>query len=146
MKRYFVDNAEKEVETYIESCCVCLERKKMSDQARLQPIIVQGLLEKIGIDVVRPIRRFMRGNKYMIPAIEHASKYVITKAIPRPMSRSASESTVEKPEEEERATVTYFKLLSALPRINVQRFIGACVRASDELVGELDGAHRARIS
>ncbi|GBP71972.1 Retrovirus-related Pol polyprotein from transposon 412 [Eumeta japonica] len=56
-ERYFVKNAEKEVEKYIASCRVCLERKKVSNQASLQPIVVQGFLEKIGIDVVGPIRR-----------------------------------------------------------------------------------------
>ncbi|GBP04495.1 hypothetical protein EVAR_3873_1 [Eumeta japonica] len=54
-KKYFGKNAEKEVEKYVGSCCACLERKKVGDQARLQPAIVQGLSEKIRIDVVDPL-------------------------------------------------------------------------------------------
>ncbi|GBP19680.1 hypothetical protein EVAR_75652_1 [Eumeta japonica] len=60
-ERYFVKNAEKEVKKYITSCRVSLKRKKVSNQASLQPIVVRGILEKIGIDVVGPIRRSMRG-------------------------------------------------------------------------------------
>ncbi|GBP36369.1 hypothetical protein EVAR_87948_1 [Eumeta japonica] len=59
-ERYFVKNAEKAMEKYIALCRVRLERKKVSNQARLQPIIVQGILEKIGIDVVGPIRRCLK--------------------------------------------------------------------------------------
>ncbi|GBP94198.1 hypothetical protein EVAR_69553_1 [Eumeta japonica] len=65
------------MEKYIGLCRVCLERKKVSKHARLKPIIVKAFLEKIGIDVIGPIRRFIRGNKY-ITAIEYAPKYVIT--------------------------------------------------------------------
>ncbi|GBP37623.1 hypothetical protein EVAR_34660_1 [Eumeta japonica] len=65
--------------------------KKVSKQASLQPILVQDLLEKIGIDVVGPIRRSMRGNKYMITAIEYASKYVVTKAVPRVTAEAISD-------------------------------------------------------
>ncbi|GBP14736.1 Retrovirus-related Pol polyprotein from transposon 412 [Eumeta japonica] len=80
---YFVKNTEKEVEKYIGSCRICLKCNKVSNKARLQPIIVQGLIEKNGVDVVGPIRRPMHVHKYIITTIEYATKYVAIEVVLR---------------------------------------------------------------
>lgn len=81
--RYFMQNAEREIERYIGSCIPCQERRKVGQAVALSPVSVSNMLEKIGIDVLGPFRTSERGNRYIIVAMEYVSKFAITKAVPR---------------------------------------------------------------
>lgn len=88
-------NADKEVERYVRSCQVCQEASGSKNVACLSPISVENVMDKVGIDVLGPIRRSARGNRYIIVAVEYVSKYAICKAVARVTSEVIVDFLVE---------------------------------------------------
>lgn len=81
--RYFMPYADRDIERYIKSCVPCQERKMVKNIAELTPIRVSNIFEKVGVDVLGPFPRSFRGNRFVIVAVEYASRYAICKAVPR---------------------------------------------------------------
>lgn len=81
--RYFMVGAEKKVEAYVKSCQQCQERNLKKIIAPLVSIPVENIFDRIGIDVLGPFRSSIRGNKFILVAVEYLSKYLVCKAVPR---------------------------------------------------------------
>lgn len=93
--RYFMPYAEREIERYVASCGPCQERKVVKNIAELTPIQVSNIFEKVGVDVLGPFPRSSRDNRFVIVAVEYASRYAICKAVPRVTSNVIVEFLVE---------------------------------------------------
>lgn len=90
-ERFYINNSERKICKYIESCVVCQERKKADLIAPLQPIQVNRLFDKIALDILGPFTKSTGGNKYVIVCMEYLSKYAICKAIPRATAEAVSD-------------------------------------------------------
>ena len=94
-ERYFMVDSVKLIERYVRSCVQCQERKKSNVRCVLQPVSVNGLMEKVGIDIVGPLRKSTRGNKYIIVCIEYVSKYAMCRAVPRVRAQEVCEFLIQ---------------------------------------------------
>ena len=53
----------------------------------MQPLIVENPFEKMGIDLLGPLPKTKDGNKYIIVAVDHFTKWAVTKALPKAIPR-----------------------------------------------------------
>ncbi|KAJ8713809.1 hypothetical protein PYW08_007429 [Mythimna loreyi] len=93
--KYFIRDAEREIERYVSSCKLCQERKKGIGLAQLQPVVVNDLMEKVGIDILGPFRKSLNGNRYIIVSLEYVTKYAVCKAVPRVTAQRISDFLIE---------------------------------------------------
>ena len=93
--RFFMPLADKEIMLYIRSCVPCQERKGGVCVAPLMPVVVSGMMERVGVDVVGPFRTSSRGNKFVIVALEYVSRYAVCRAVPRVTSEVIVDFLVE---------------------------------------------------
>ena len=63
------------IKAYIQFCDACQRRGRPKDKNELHPIPVDSPFYRIGIDFVRPLSRTIKGNKYIIVAIDYLTKW-----------------------------------------------------------------------
>ena len=92
--RYFWPSMRKDVENYVKNCPVCQSRKppfRLHKQP-LRPIEVNGVFERMAMDVVGPLPLTNRGNKYILVIQEYLTKYPW--AFPLPDQKAATVAKV----------------------------------------------------
>ena len=77
---------------HVKSCAPCkLGLAKFNEPVTMQPIAVQGIYHKVGIDMIGPIQVSLSGNKYIITAIDYMSKNIEAVAVPNKNSKTTAE-------------------------------------------------------
>lgn len=80
--RYYWPHMVKDTEKYVQSCHDCQTRKtpKRAPAGLLQPIPVGQPWDRVGIDFLGPFNRTKAGKKFIIVAIDYATKWVEAEA------------------------------------------------------------------
>ena len=71
-----------DIRSYVQKCNICQKRHRGKEVEALQPIVPGGPFEHIGIDIVGPLPRILRGNRYIVVAVDYLTKYPEAKALP----------------------------------------------------------------
>jgi hypothetical protein len=79
--KYYWPKLHEDIKQFVRTCDECQKRKRGKEVAHLQPISISGAFEHIGIDVVGPLPRTIRGNRYIVVAIDYLTKWPEAKAI-----------------------------------------------------------------
>lgn len=82
-KRFLWPNMAKEIEEYCLSCDKCQRYyfSLINNRGPLKSIVSQAPLDIVGIDVAGPFNRSRCGNRYLIVAIDHFTKWVTLKTV-----------------------------------------------------------------
>ncbi|GBC54380.2 uncharacterized protein LOC115178352 [Rhizophagus irregularis DAOM 181602=DAOM 197198] len=80
-ERYYWKNMRKDIEEYIRTCWNCQVRGKPSGKSELHPIKIGEPFEVIGIDIVGPLNKTGKGNKYIVVAIDYFTKWAEARAL-----------------------------------------------------------------
>ena len=65
-----------DIQNYIKTCDTCQKRRKDKEKEQLNPIKPTTAFAKIGIDIIGPLPRTLRGNRYIVLAIDYLTKWV----------------------------------------------------------------------
>lgn len=80
------------VKQHVKSCAPCkLGLAKFNEPVTMQPITVQGIYHKVGVDMIGPIQTSASGNKYIVTAIDYMSKNIEATAVPDKSSKTTAE-------------------------------------------------------
>ncbi|CAF1622430.1 unnamed protein product, partial [Didymodactylos carnosus] len=85
------------IQNYIKSCdqCARFNIRRSKQPGHLQPIKApEGVMEMIGLDFCGPTQMTENGNRYIIVATDYLSKYVIAKATPDCIAKTAAQFLV----------------------------------------------------
>ncbi len=88
-QRFYWPKMIQSVSQYVRSCEDCQTKKKPKERPAgyLEPVQAKLPFEKIGIDLIGPFPFSTLGNRYVIIAVDYLTKWVIAKAIQRPLVR-----------------------------------------------------------
>ncbi len=77
---------------YVKSGAPCkLGSSKFNEPVTMQPIAVQGIYHKVGVDMIGPIQTSKSNNKYIITAIDYMSKNIEAAALPNKNSKTTAD-------------------------------------------------------
>lgn len=77
---------------HIRACAPCkIGLAKFNEPVTMQPIAVQGIYHKVGIDMIGPIQTSASNNKYIITAIDYMSKNIEAAAVSNKHSKTTAE-------------------------------------------------------
>lgn len=110
-KRYFWPRMYTTVQKYVKSCLHCQRRKPspLPTPGLLQPLSpCYNPFERVGIDLFGPLPITPSGNRWVVVAIDHCTRYVETMALPRGTS-----------EEIAKFFITHLLLRHGAPRVLV---------------------------
>jgi Integrase zinc binding domain/Integrase core domain len=80
--RYSWPKMYDDVRRYVRSCEICQKRAKNKETERMTPIEVSPEpFDHVGIDVIGPLPRTIRGNRYIVVAIDYLTKWPEARAI-----------------------------------------------------------------
>jgi len=84
-KRYFWHNRTEDVKTIVRMCQQCQMVRKVgsicSEDEELKSILVCELFYRVVMDTIRPLPETKSGNKYIVVAINHYSKWCEAKVV-----------------------------------------------------------------
>ena len=80
--KYYWKEMYVDIRQYICTCDICQKRRRDKDIDRLQLIQPTTAFAHIGIDIVGPLPRTLRGNRYIVVAVDYLTKYPEAKALP----------------------------------------------------------------
>ncbi|RWR98362.1 hypothetical protein B4U79_19258, partial [Dinothrombium tinctorium] len=82
--RFYFPGMRKYINRYVKTCVECQTRKfpTVPPAGLLQPIIVGGVCEKFGLDILGPFPKSLRDNKYIIVGTEYLTRFAIVRALP----------------------------------------------------------------
>ena len=80
-ERYYWPKMYEDVKTYVESCDQCQRRGKPQKKNELHPIEIMEPFYQIGIDIVGPLPKTDRDNKYIVVAMDYFTKWPEAKAL-----------------------------------------------------------------
>jgi len=80
--KYYWKDMYEDIRSYVQKCDICQKRRRGKEVEALQPIVPGGPFEHIGIDIVGPLPRTLRGNRYIVVAVDYLTKYPEAKALP----------------------------------------------------------------
>ncbi|RWR98914.1 Transposon Tf2-6 polyprotein-like protein, partial [Dinothrombium tinctorium] len=77
--RFYFPGMRKYINRYVKTCVECQTRKfpTVPPAGLLQPIIVGGVCEKFGLDILGPFPKSLRDNKYIIVGTEYLTRFAI---------------------------------------------------------------------
>ena len=70
-----------DIRTYVRTCNTCQRRRKEKYTKSPQLVKVTTAFAHIRIDIIGPLPRTLRGNRYIIMAIDYLTKYPETRAL-----------------------------------------------------------------
>src|SRR6266498_3216216 len=79
--RYYWSGMAKNMNQYIAACYQCQMKKPIQKINELHPISPSRLLDRWGVDVVRPLLITSKGNQYIRVAVKYLSKWQEVKAV-----------------------------------------------------------------
>ena len=79
--KYYWPTLFEDIRQYIRTCDICQKRRKDRDIEPMQPTAISSAGAHFGIDVVGPLPRTMRGNRYIVVAIDYLTKWTEARAI-----------------------------------------------------------------
>ena len=80
--KYYWKDMYEDIRSYVQKCDICQKRRRGKEVEALQPIVPGGSFEHIRIDIVGPLPRTLRGNRYIVVAVDYLTKYPEAKALP----------------------------------------------------------------
>ena len=85
MQRYYWPGIFSDIAKYCRTCQVCQKSgSRHTPRARLIPMpIVQRLFQRIAMDIVGPLPKTSRGNRYILVICNYATRYPEAVALPR---------------------------------------------------------------
>jgi hypothetical protein len=89
-EKYYWKGMLKDIETYVKSCDQCQRRGKPQGKHELHPIKVKYPFYQIGIDIVGPLPRTEKGNKYIVVAMDYFTKWPEAKPIKEATAKEVS--------------------------------------------------------
>lgn len=89
--RYYWPQMYENIKEYVKSCDICQRRGNYKRKEPLHPIPVGEPFHRIGIDYVGPLPRTIKGNRYIIVAMDYLTKWPEA----RPVKEATAESTVD---------------------------------------------------
>ena len=96
-ERFYFPRMEKYVRKYVRSCNDCQSRKRDTGlpKGELQTIIAEEPFEIVGMDILGPLPKTSRDNKYIIILVDHFTKFVEAEPIPDMTSETVAEFFIE---------------------------------------------------
>ena len=94
-ERYNWKGMLKDIETYVKSCDQCQKRGKSQGKNELHPIQVKAPFYQIGIDIVGPLPKTSKGNKFIVVVVDYFTKWPEAKAIPAATSKEVADFIYE---------------------------------------------------
>src|SRR6185369_3132958 len=79
--RYYWPNIYRTIAEYIKTCDVCQWQRAPQHYEPLHPIQVGQPFDRMGIDIIGPMKRTAKGNRYIVVATEYLTKWVEARAI-----------------------------------------------------------------
>ena len=79
--RYYWPQMYEDIRSYVQSCDSCQRRGKYKRNEPLHPIPVHEPFYQIGIDIVGPLPRTEKGNRYIVVAVDYLTKWPEAKAL-----------------------------------------------------------------
>src|SRR5215208_3096728 len=89
-QKYFWYNMRQTVQKYVANCEVCQREGKRQKNEALRTIKVNQPFEKIGIDIVGPLPKTARKNRYIVIAMDYLTKWPEARAIPDMTAKSVA--------------------------------------------------------
>ena len=80
--KYYWKEMYEDIREYVRTCDTCQKRRRDKDIDKLQPIPPTSAFDHIGIDIVGPLPRTLRGNRYIVVAVDYLTKYPEARALP----------------------------------------------------------------
>jgi transposase InsO family protein len=80
--RYYWPGMYKSIAEYVKTCDDCQRQGGPQHQEPLHPLQVGQPFDRVGIDIVGPMKITRQGNRYIVVATEYLTKWVEARAIP----------------------------------------------------------------
>src|SRR6266540_449112 len=87
-ERYYWPKMKNDVKSYIQTCNQCQRREKTTDENELHSIKIKEPFYQWGIDIVGPLTKTSRENKYIVVAIDYFTKYPEARALANANARN----------------------------------------------------------
>ena len=96
-KNYWWKGLDETVVQVVRQCLPCARTKAgfRLEGKELQPLGLQGLMYRWGIDFAGPLPESERGNKYVLVCIEHCTKWIELISLPSKSSSHVARAVVE---------------------------------------------------
>jgi hypothetical protein len=96
-KKYFWPTMREDVEAYCKACEVCQEVKSPNRPGRqsLRSIAVNGVFERIAMDILGPLPMTYQGNKYVLVIQEYLTKWPVVVALSDQTANTVAKALVE---------------------------------------------------
>jgi len=79
--KYYWKTMYDDIRNYIRTCDTCQKRRREKEVESLQPIVPTTAFAHVGIDIIGPLPRTLRGNRYIIMAVDYLTKYPEARAL-----------------------------------------------------------------
>ena len=89
-ERYYWPKMKDDIKSYIQTCDQCQRREKTTDENELHSIKIKEPFYQWGIDIVGPLTEILRGNKYIVVAIDYFTKYLEARALTNANAKSVA--------------------------------------------------------
>ena len=86
----------RDVKKYIKTCWECQQREPPKKQLATRTIQPSDIFERWGIDIVGPLIKTPKGNKYIIVAMDYFSRWPEAKAVEKANSEEVAIFIYEK--------------------------------------------------
>jgi len=86
--RYYWPQMYADARKYVQTCDECQRRGKNKRNEPLHPIKVGQPFDRLGMDIVGPLPKTIRGNMYIVVATEYLTKWPEARAIPNAKASS----------------------------------------------------------
>jgi hypothetical protein len=93
--KFWWENMTKDIERYVRSCDKCQKRGKPKGKHELHSIEVDEPFARIGIDIVGPLPESIRGNRYIIVAMDYFTKWPEARALKEATAKEVSKFIYE---------------------------------------------------
>src|SRR2546423_124142 len=80
-ERYYWPRMYDDIKIYVDSCNQCQRRGNPQNKNELHPVEIIELFYQIGIDIVGPLPKTDRDNKYIVVAMDYFTKWPEAKAL-----------------------------------------------------------------
>ena len=80
-EKYYWPTMRKDIEIYVKTCDQCQRRGKSIMKNELHSIKILGPFQRIGIDIIGPLPVTIRGNRYIVTAMDYFTKWPEARAI-----------------------------------------------------------------